>query len=217
MFEWVVLVFDIAPMFTFVKRGHCDIVWYVERYKGLVLNSICKINSLRQERWEDSYMFLPASFSWVRFLFFLTLSACSFLNSPFQLDIFFLPAPFSSKTHTTSLCSPLHVCLKSISVLRGHFVEVNVEACGPAGGHCRQGIGSLWDVTGHGWWAVLAPTSVNVCVYMRVLTGLPIRNLPWLPLCHFSVILFLLLQDSRLCRSLVFQKTSNPFKFSSYY
>lgn len=42
------LVFDKVRMFIFVKGGgHCDTVWYVESYKGLVLNSICKINSPR--------------------------------------------------------------------------------------------------------------------------------------------------------------------------
>lgn len=43
-------VFDKAHMFMLVKRGHCDIVWYVESYKRLALNSIWKINSLGQER-----------------------------------------------------------------------------------------------------------------------------------------------------------------------
>lgn len=163
MFEWVVPVFDRAPMFTLVKRGHCDIVWYVESYKGLALNSICKTNSPGQERWEDSYMFLPASFSCVCFLFFLTLSACSFSNSPF-LTLDFSASTIPSKTHNMPLCSFLSVRLRSVSELKAHFVEVNAEARGPAGGHCSQGTGSVWDVTGHEWGAVLAPTSGNVCV-----------------------------------------------------
>lgn len=49
VFERAVLVFDKARMFMFAKRGHCDIVWYVESYTGLALNSISKINSLGRD------------------------------------------------------------------------------------------------------------------------------------------------------------------------
>lgn len=42
------LVFDKERACLYsLSRGHCDTVWYVESYKGLVLNSICKINSPR--------------------------------------------------------------------------------------------------------------------------------------------------------------------------
>jgi len=75
VFDWAVQVFDNAPMFIFVKRGHCDIVWYVESYEGLVFNSICKINSLGQESSEDSYKFVPFLLE-----FSSASSACSFLT-----------------------------------------------------------------------------------------------------------------------------------------
>ena len=71
MFDRALLVFDRVPVFIFVKWGHCDIVWYVESYKGLVFNSICKINTHGQESSEDLYKFVP---------FFLEFS--SFFTAP---------------------------------------------------------------------------------------------------------------------------------------
>lgn len=83
-------VFDKGPVFIFAKQGHCDIVWYVESYKRLVLNSICKINSPGQKRREDSYKFvvpfclppspeLSSSFSHCSLsLFIFKLLTCSF-------------------------------------------------------------------------------------------------------------------------------------------
>lgn len=92
---------------SFIKRvclctwsgGHCDTVWYVESYKQLALNSICKINSPRAGATHISL--LPSSRP--RFLppFLVCLSSCSFSSSPFQ----------------SGLCSVLPVLPSSYSIL----------------------------------------------------------------------------------------------------
>lgn len=80
-------------MFTFITRGHCDIVWYVESYKLLVLNSICKTNSLGARALRgfiyaplpsSCRLFIPLSSSF--FLFFSLV--CLHVHFKLQSDMF---------------------------------------------------------------------------------------------------------------------------------
>lgn len=70
-----------------LSGGHCDTVWYVESYKQLALNSICKINSPRAAAAHISL--LPSS----RPVFFLRFS--------------FVYHPALSQTHPSNQLSAL--------------------------------------------------------------------------------------------------------------
>lgn len=151
MFEWAVLVFDKARMFIFLKRGHCDIVWYVESYKRLVLNSICKINSPGQERFV--LFFLPHFLGFLPLFFSLESQSSNSLNQTFL---------FLCNKEYNNMHNPYP--LLYIWVVLVKWVEVNVVARGPAGGHRSLGTGSVWEVIGQEWWVQLAPSSGNVSV-----------------------------------------------------
>lgn len=141
---------------SFIKRvclctlsgGHCDTVWYVESYKQLALNSICKINSPRAGA--AHIRLLPSSRP--RFLppFLVCLSSCSFSNSPFQSALCsVLPLLHSSDSISTP--PPIH--LPDITDLTGHFVVIDAVARGPAGG--RRHLGTRSAPTGQrsGFWS----------------------------------------------------------------
>lgn len=124
------LVFDKERACLYsLSRGHCDTVWYVESYKGLVLNSICKINSPRGRTTVKIPISLLRSSCPLRFLHF------SLVNVPSLFQ--------SHSIHTLSLCTPPPIHLRHISELTKYCLEVNVVARGPAGGRCSLGTGSV--------------------------------------------------------------------------
>lgn len=171
-----------------LSGGHCDTVWYVESYKQLALNSICKINSPRAAAAHISL--LPSS----RPVFFLRFS--------------FVYHPALSQTHpsnqlsalssllSTSLplsCTPPPIHFQDITDLTGHFVVIDAVARGPAGGRRHPGTGSALrgQRSGFGVMGVVGTIlRERACVRVLISELLSIgRFLPRLPPCRSVTLL----------------------------
>lgn len=171
-----------------LSGGHCDTVWYVQSYKQLALNSICKINSPRAGA--AHIRLLPSSRP--RFLppFLVCLSSCSFSNSPFQSALCsVLPLLHSSDSISTP--PPIH--LQDITDLTGHFVLIDAVARGPAGG--RRHLGTRSAPTGQrlgfgvmGVVGTILRERACVGVLISVLISLG-QFLPGLPPCRSVTLL----------------------------
>lgn len=158
------------PMLLFHKErvclctlsgGHCDTVWYVESYKQLALNSICKINSPRAGA--AHIRLLPSSrprfFLHFSFVYHPALSQTHPSNQLFAL---------SSLSSTTLTLSPLprpfisRILLTWLGTLwwsmRWLVVQLGVTVIWGQGQH-RQVKGWVLE-----WRVSLAPSSGNVHV-----------------------------------------------------
>lgn len=181
---------------SFIKRvclctlsgGHCDTVWYVESYKQLALNSICKINSPRAGA--AHIRLLPSARP--RFLppFLVCLSSCSFSNSPFQSALCSV-LPLLRSSGSISTPPPIH--LQDITDLTGHFVVIDAVARGPAGGRRHLGTRSAptgqrlgFGVTGVVGTILRERACVGVLISVLISLG---QFLPGLPPCRSVTLL----------------------------
>lgn len=136
---------------SFIKRvclctssaGHCDTVWYVESYKQLALNSICKINSPRAAAAHISLLPSPSPrppqppvfFLRFSFVYHAALSQTHPSNQVWALSSLFA-------TSLALSCAPPPIHFQDITDLTGHFVVIDAVARGPAGGRRHLGTGS---------------------------------------------------------------------------